>query len=676
MKRSLILLCALLLAAVASLAPVPARAQSGGDALPIEFMYDALSPYGDWIYTPTYGYVWQPLASQQPGWAPYADGSWAFTDAGWTWISNEDFGWLTYHYGRWIILGNSWMWVPGSQWAPAWVSWRQSQGQIGWAPLPPEALWSQNVGFGGWTDSYYDVGPTYYNFVPVGMFASSGSMMPYIMDRSRNYTYYDQSVNVTHTVYQQNVLNNIYVGGPDPQRINGFGGNQVRRFTLRHDDEGFRRNWVDRRGDGPPRGAGGPWRIDRDRGQLVVAAPNFRRDPASHALPSRVREMMEKPVMDRGWHGGGDAQGLQRLREKQRDDLERTRPAILPEKRVEPATSTRPPPATGRVLNPEERRGRGGNAGETMPPNADKRPKNDEERQPMTPKNPLPSGGPPGVPPRTKPAPTVPGAGTVPPAGRPRNTDRPDNDLPPGQRPGMKPGVPDDTPKDRPGMRPGMPQGETPKDRPGKPQEDSPKQRPGMKPGLPQGERPVIPPVKPQEDSPRQRPGMNPDETPGRRPGERNNPSAPDGAGRGGRPGIIPQVPQAPKIPEMPKRREPQSPPSGAVPVPGGPPGGGGMQPGFPGRRPGQPGNNAPPQQPQRPQQPPSMPSAPPQGRPVPMPVPQQRPQLPTPPQRPQPPTPPQPPPTRVQPPQQQPQPPAAPGGPNAPQEPGGRRRR
>ena len=59
MKRSLILLCAVLIAAAAPL--VPARAQSGGDALPIEFVYDALGPYGDWIYTPNYGYVWQPV---------------------------------------------------------------------------------------------------------------------------------------------------------------------------------------------------------------------------------------------------------------------------------------------------------------------------------------------------------------------------------------------------------------------------------------------------------------------------------------------------------------------------------------------------------------------------------------------------------------------------------------
>ena len=106
MKHSLLLLFAALLAVTAPLAP--ARAD---DSVSIDFFYDALSPYGDWIYTDGYGYVWQPLASQQPGWSPYADGSWAFTDAGWTWISNEDFGWLTYHYGRWIRMQQSWLWV-------------------------------------------------------------------------------------------------------------------------------------------------------------------------------------------------------------------------------------------------------------------------------------------------------------------------------------------------------------------------------------------------------------------------------------------------------------------------------------------------------------------------------------------------------------------------------------
>ena len=338
----------------------------GDDSVPVDFFYDALSPYGDWIYTPNYGYVWQPLVAQQPGWAPYTDGSWAYTDAGWTWISNEEFGWLTYHYGRWIQMQQSWVWVPGYDWAPAWVSWRQTQGQIGWAPLPPEAAWAPGTGFGNWTDSYYDVGPAYYNFVPYGMFASATSLLPYILDRSLNYNYYNQSVNITNTIYQPNVMNHIFVGGPDPRRFDGLGGNPLRRLTLRRDDEGFRRDWLEHRGNGgPPRGVGNLSRIEQ--GQLFVGAPIIRRGP-SQGLPARVREPFHQPVIERGWRGMAEAPGMDRMRQQQRDEFERTRPPNLPEKHLQPATSTVPPPAFGRALQSHERIvGGNGIVGGTLP---------------------------------------------------------------------------------------------------------------------------------------------------------------------------------------------------------------------------------------------------------------------------------------------------------------------
>lgn len=405
MKRSLLLLCATLLVVAAPLAP--ARAD---DSVSIDFFYDALSPYGDWIYTPNYGYVWQPFVAQQPGWAPYANGSWAYTDAGWTWISNEDFGWITYHYGRWVLMQQFWVWVPGYDWAPAWVSWRQTQGQIGWAPLPPEAAWAPGIGFGGWTDGYYDVGPAYYNFVPIGMFASAGSVLPYILDRSRNFSCYDQSVNITQTSYRPDVMNHIFVGGPDPRRIDGFGSNHVRRLTLHRDDAAFRRDWLDpdhRGSAGPPRGAGGYSRIDQ--GQLFVAAPSIRRD-ASHALPSRVREPLHQPVIDRGWRGAPDAQSSERLRQLQRNELARTRPPELPDKNLRPATSTAPPPAFGRELQSHERIGAG-----TAPRQPDPRHVTEEIHTPATPRNPLPAGGPPGIPRRVDVTPgapaIIPGAG-------------------------------------------------------------------------------------------------------------------------------------------------------------------------------------------------------------------------------------------------------------------------
>ncbi|MEO8884293.1 MAG: DUF6600 domain-containing protein [Devosia sp.] len=58
---------------------------------------------------------------------------------GWYFASDEPFAWAVYHYGRWYDDGDlGWCWVPGNVWAPAWVSWRDSDDYVGWAPLPPE----------------------------------------------------------------------------------------------------------------------------------------------------------------------------------------------------------------------------------------------------------------------------------------------------------------------------------------------------------------------------------------------------------------------------------------------------------------------------------------------------------------------------------------------------------
>src|SRR3977135_729720 len=63
--------------------------------------------------------------------------------------------------------GNGWVWVPGDQWAPAWVSWRQTDDEdyVGWAPLPPEASVTVSVGVHSWCDSYYDIGPAAFCFL-------------------------------------------------------------------------------------------------------------------------------------------------------------------------------------------------------------------------------------------------------------------------------------------------------------------------------------------------------------------------------------------------------------------------------------------------------------------------------------------------------------------------------
>ncbi len=105
----------------------------------VSYFYEALDEGGVWMNHPRYGDVWQPYVDES--WRPYTLGRWAYSDDyGWTWVSDEAFGWAVYHYGRWSYDdGYGWLWVPGTEWAPAWVAWRQSEEAIGWAPLPPEA---------------------------------------------------------------------------------------------------------------------------------------------------------------------------------------------------------------------------------------------------------------------------------------------------------------------------------------------------------------------------------------------------------------------------------------------------------------------------------------------------------------------------------------------------------
>jgi hypothetical protein len=119
-------------------------APAAPDATPVvvirsdDDFYQPLSPYGQWVTVDGYGRCWQP-GQVEPGWRPYANGHWELTDAGWYWESDEPWGWATYHYGRWELAPNyGWVWVPQTEWAPAWVSWREGGGYVGWAPLPPE----------------------------------------------------------------------------------------------------------------------------------------------------------------------------------------------------------------------------------------------------------------------------------------------------------------------------------------------------------------------------------------------------------------------------------------------------------------------------------------------------------------------------------------------------------
>jgi uncharacterized protein DUF6600 len=103
-----------------------------------------LDTYGRWVEHPRWGAVWVPDGTPAD-WRPYRLGHWVYTDEwGWYWVADEEWGWIAYHYGRWVFdhdLGLGWIWVPGTEWSPAWVSWRRGEEMIGWAPLPPEEVY-------------------------------------------------------------------------------------------------------------------------------------------------------------------------------------------------------------------------------------------------------------------------------------------------------------------------------------------------------------------------------------------------------------------------------------------------------------------------------------------------------------------------------------------------------
>ena len=70
--------------------------QADNSGMSYQTFYDQLSPYGSWINYPGYGYVWVPQANA--GFSPYeTDGSWQYTDYGWTWVSDYAWGWATFH---------------------------------------------------------------------------------------------------------------------------------------------------------------------------------------------------------------------------------------------------------------------------------------------------------------------------------------------------------------------------------------------------------------------------------------------------------------------------------------------------------------------------------------------------------------------------------------------------
>lgn len=191
--------------------------------------YGELSPYGRWIQRGSYGWVWEPTRVPV-GWRPYTQGHWVDTDYGWTWISQEPWGWATYHYGRWLSDPEyGWLWVPGREWGPAWVSFQQGNGYVGWAPLPPSVGFQAGIGLqiGGLSLSAA-IDPYAYSFVPERSFLDD-RLESVIVPPARNATFIRETTNTTNF----SVVNNRVVNRSiQEQRIAQVTGRPVRHYQL------------------------------------------------------------------------------------------------------------------------------------------------------------------------------------------------------------------------------------------------------------------------------------------------------------------------------------------------------------------------------------------------------------------------------------------------------------
>jgi hypothetical protein len=144
----------------------------------INAFYEALSPYGQWMYDKTHGYVWTP--SDKKFRPYYSNGYWVMTEHGSAWVSNYPWGWAPFHYGRWVHDSYyRWVWVPGTTWAPAWVVWRTSGEHVGWSPITP----GTNISVAG-GPSYY-VPDDWWVFVPRKSFLSH-SFQQNVLPASKN----------------------------------------------------------------------------------------------------------------------------------------------------------------------------------------------------------------------------------------------------------------------------------------------------------------------------------------------------------------------------------------------------------------------------------------------------------------------------------------------------------
>lgn len=194
------------------------------NALPVsvsfQVFYDELSPYGDWIEDPNYGFIWVPYVDQS--FQPYrTNGHWVMSTYGNTWVSQYDWGWAPFHYGRWFFSDfYGWAWIPGYEWGPAWVNWRSGRGYYGWLPLGPQVYY--------YSSARYNI-YSHWVFVPRRRLLSRRIHRYYMHGRNVN-VIYNQTTIINNTYIHNN---NRYIAGPSRSELQQVTRRNVPVFEVR-----------------------------------------------------------------------------------------------------------------------------------------------------------------------------------------------------------------------------------------------------------------------------------------------------------------------------------------------------------------------------------------------------------------------------------------------------------
>jgi hypothetical protein len=507
----------------------PATQSKAAVEVSLDFFYDNLDPYGEWIEVGDYGYCWHPRDVDND-WRPYTSGHWVYTDAGWTWISDEPYAWAVYHYGRWSRVERvGWVWVPDTEWGPAWVSWRRGDRYVGWAPLPPESRARIGVSIGGSVDAEFDIGPTYYSFVDVRDLGAP-HLRSVILPPRENITIINRTTNITNITYRNNVVIN---NGPDYNVVAREVKQPIRRLKLERRQE-----------IADLRTARAEQLIPKEQGDaLVVAAPPVQKAP--DAKPKTVAQKIEKAEVDRGWKDAGEPKQVETARAKIKEEAKSKGTTAAQE-----PTPTVPP-------------------AETAAPSKGERPSTAQESTATVPeREPAKPGKGKGKAPDRRKTAAEPGVSAKPGATATRTTDEsaPPKTATPEQR-----GVASETEapvqggKKQPGKK-GERQPKRPQaiaEEPQLPTEREVQSRPPRPETLPEAERPNRP-QKPSEPDVKERPGRGPrEEQPGlperkgrlQRPAQPERPNVPEQAERSAK-GHLPSREQKPVRAEAPQPQQ------------------------------------------------------------------------------------------------------------------------